>query len=199
MLKSGVHDMERTAREIAAALGDRPLSVEVTTNDPGDMIEQAHTFSQWAKNVVVKIPVINEHGDPCLDVVSRLRREGVQVNVTACLSFGQAMLAVKAGASFVSIFAGRIGDEGNDASTVVRATRTWIDDWHYEARIIVGSIRGAIDVQHAALAGAHVVTVPPELLARVIDHRYSRETVRQFVADARTASETIARLSGSAR
>lgn len=199
MLKSGVHDVERTAREIAAMLGDRPLSVEVTTNEPAEMLQQARRFAGWANNVVVKIPVINEQGEPCLDVVGQLRREGIRVNVTACLSFGQAMLAVKAEASYVSIFAGRIADEGNDASVIVRATRSWINDWGYDARIIVGSIRGVIDIQQAALAGAHVVTVAPDLLLKLVDHKYSRETVRQFVADARAASETIARLSSTVR
>jgi len=187
MLKCGVRDLEAGARTIAVAIGDRPLSVEVTTNDHELMLMQGRTFATWASSIVVKIPVINEDGEPSLGVISTLEREGVRVNATACLSFAQAMLAVKAGATYVSLFAGRIGDEGGEPSEVIRRTRAWLDDWHYSSRIIVGSIRSVHDVTSAAEAGAHIVTVPPEFLARMIDHRYSRETVRQFVADAHQA------------
>jgi len=187
MLKCGVRDLEAGARTIAAAIGDRPLSVEVTTNDHELMLMQARAFATWSPNVVVKIPVINEDGEPSLGVINTLEREGVRVNATACLSFGQAMLAVKAGATYVSLFAGRIGDEGGEPSEVIRRIRTWLDDWHYASRIIVGSIRSVHDVTSAAAAGAHIVTVPPEFLSKMIDHRYGRETVRQFVADAHQA------------
>lgn len=187
MLKCGVRDLERGAREIAEAIGDRPLSVEVTTNDHELMLAQGREFARWAPNIVVKIPVINEDGVPSLGVISELESQGVRVNATACLSFGQAMLAAKAGATYVSLFAGRIGDEGHDPAQTISTTRRWLDDWGYRAKIIVGSIRAAYDVQAAAAAGAHVVTVPPEFLGKLVEHRYSRETVRQFVADAHHA------------
>jgi transaldolase len=187
MLKCGVSDLEAGARRIAGMIGDRPLSVEVTTNDHELMLMQGRNFATWAPNVVVKIPIINEDGVPSLGVINTLEREGVRVNATACLSFGQAMLAAKAGATYVSLFAGRIGDEGGDPSEVIRQTRAWLDDWRLPSQIIVGSIRSVHDVTSAAAAGAHIVTVPPEFLTKMIDHRYSRETVRQFVADAHQA------------
>jgi transaldolase len=151
------------------------------------MLEQARICSQWARNVVVKIPVITANGRSCLDVVHTLTREDIAVNCTALLSFNQAILAAKAGATYVSLFAGRIADEGGDADAVVANVREWLDKWTYHSRIIVGSIRSAIDVQNAALAGAHVVTVPPQFLAKMVDHRYTRETVRQFNQDAESA------------
>lgn len=187
MLRDGGYDLEARAREIAALIEPRPLSVEVTTNDRQEMVRQAHALAAWAPNIVVKIPVINEFGQPCLGVVRRLEREGVRVNMTACLSFGQAVLGAKAGATYVSIFAGRIADEGNDPARVVAAAAQWLRLWRSPTRIIVGSIRGVPDIQEAAQAGAHIVTVPPALLDRFIDHKFSRETVRGFNEDAARA------------
>lgn len=192
MLTDGIYDMERGARQIAGLVNPRPVSVEVTTNDHAEMIAQARVFASWAPNVVVKIPVINEFGVPSLRVIRALEREeNIRINVTACLSFAQATLAAKVGATFVSIFAGRVSDEGHDASAVIRQTAEWLRLWNYRARIIVGSIRGAIDMQSAMQAGAHIVTVPPPTLAKFLDHRYSRDTVRGFNADARKAVEKM--------
>ena len=184
MFKDGVTDLEEGARKLAALLGDRPLSVEVTTNDHETMLEQARKFATWARNIVVKIPIVNEFGESCLGVMHRLSQEGIAINATAILSFNQAILAAKAGATYVSIFAGRVADEGNDPAVVIRNVRQWLDDWGLSARIIVGSIRTVMDVQIAALAGAHIITIPPQFLPKIVDHRYSRETVHQFVQDA---------------
>jgi len=181
MLKEGVLDVPTEVRRICAVLGERPFSVEVTTNDPDVMLEQAEEFACWASNVVVKIPVVNEHGDPSLDVVHRLESRGIRVNATAAMSFGQAMLAAKAGATYVSLFWGRIADEGHNPATVIRQTRRWLDDWGIGTRIIAGSLRGPIDVQQAALAGSHIVTVPPAILSKLADHKYSRYTAGEFV------------------
>jgi transaldolase len=101
------------------------------------------------------------------------------------------MLAAKAGASYVSIFAGRVADEGGDAPLLIRQAIDWVTNWHYKARIIVGSIRAVMDIQQAAIAGAHVITVPPQFLAKMMDHKYTRETVRQFVDDAVKALEKM--------
>jgi transaldolase len=148
------------------------------------MLEQARTFTTWARNIVVKIPIVNEHGESCLGVMHRLSQEGIGVNATAILSFNQALLAAKAGATYVSIFAGRVADEGNDPAVTIRNVRRWLDDWELSSYIIVGSIRSVMDIQAAALAGAHIITIPPQFLPKMVDHRYTRETVRQFVQDA---------------
>src|SRR5580692_4467491 len=195
MFKDGATDLEDCARRLAAMLGEKPLSVEVTSNDRKVMVEQARTFATWARNIVVKIPVVNEHGESCLGVMHRLSQEGIGVNATAILSFNQAMLAAKAGATYVSIFAGRVADEGNDPAITIRNVRAWLDMWGYTSKIIVGSIRGVFDVQVAALAGAHIVTIPPQFLPKMVDHKYTRETVRQFNDDAaKTNRENVKKM-----
>jgi len=187
MLKDGVYDIEAGAKAIAALLGDLPLSVEVITNDLDEMLAQARTFASWAKNIVVKIPVINESGMPCFGVVKTLESSGVRVNVTAMLSFGQMMLAAKAGATYISLFGGRVADEGQPMGDVIRMTRRWLDDWGFKSKIIVGSVREVMNIQEAAAAGAHVVTIPPQFLARLADHKYTRFTVGEFVRDGQKA------------
>jgi transaldolase len=192
MLKDGVYDIEEGARRICALLGSRPVSVEVTTNDHAEMLKQARVFARWAPNIVVKIPVVNEYGESCLGVIHALNQEGISINTTAILSFNQAILAAKAGATYVSIFAGRVADEGNDPGTVIRQVRQWLDEWDYAAKVLVGSIRAVMDVQNAAIAGAHIVTIPPQFLPKMVDHKYSRDTVRQFNQDAEKAMAQIA-------
>jgi len=191
MLKDGVRDIEAATREICSMVGERPLSVEVTTNDHGEMIRQARVFGSWAPNVVVKIPVVNEDGVSSLGVIHRLNNENIAVNATAILSFNQAILAAKAGATYVSIFAGRVADEGNDPTLVIRNVRSWLDMWGYTAKIIVGSVRTVMDVQLAALAGAHIITIPPQFFPKMIDHKYTRETVRQFNEDAAKSAQVL--------
>ena len=184
MLKDGAYNMESCAREIAVAVDGRPVSVEVTTNNLADMVNQARESAQWAPNIVIKIPIINESGEPCLGVIKQLEQEGIKVNATTMMSFGQVALAAKLGATYASIFAGRVADEGGDAPKLIRIAVDWLESWHYKTKIIVGSIRGVINIQDAACAGAHIITVPPQFLTRMVDHKYTRETVRSFVRDA---------------
>jgi transaldolase len=186
MLKDGVRNMEKAAREIAEIVQGRPVSVEVTTNEPDEMLQQARKIAGWAPNIVVKIPVINQDGASCLEVIHALATEGIKVNTTAMLSFNQVMLAAKAGATYLSIFAGRVADEGHDPAELIASAARWTERWRY-GKILVGSVRGNLDVQRAAAAGAHIITVPPAILEKILDHKYTRETVRGFNADARKA------------
>ncbi len=192
MFKDGVYDVEKGAKRLASLIGERPFSVEVTSNDHEEMVAQGRVFATWGPNIVVKIPVVNEFGEPSLDVINELTSEGVAVNATAILSFNQAMLATKAGAAYISIFAGRIADEGNDPVVTIRNVRHWLDEWDYSAKIIVGSVRTAMDIQNAALSGAHIITVPPPFFSKMTDHKYTRDTVRQFNRDAEKALSEIA-------
>ncbi|TDD96797.1 transaldolase family protein [Actinomadura rubrisoli] len=172
---------------LANAIHPRPLSVEVFADEDHEMLAQARTFAGWADNIVIKVPVIDGDGRPLLEVVHRLESEGVRVNCTACMSFGQAALAAKAGATYVSLLAGRIDDEGNDGSGVVGQTCSWLRDWGMPSRVIAGSIRAPRDVQRLAAAGVHVITVPPPILTKLVDHRYSRATSAQFTRDGQQA------------
>lgn len=192
MLKDEGYDMGKRAKEIAELIYPRPVSVEVTTNHCEQMIDEARGLASWAPNIVVKIPVINEYGEPCLGVVKALVEEGIKINMTACLSFGQVVLGAKAGATYISIFAGRVADEGHDATKLIRESAEWLAGWEYHSKIIAGSIREVINIQDAALAGAHIITVPPQFMSKMIDHHYSRATVQQFNQDAQKALAKMA-------
>lgn len=186
LLKDGVFEMENGIRAIAECIGNRPLSVEVTTDELEEMHAQAVEFTSWAENIVVKIPVINQFGQPSLGVVHRLREEGVKVNVTGILSFNQLVLAAQAGGTYLSVFAGRVSDEGNDASTVIKRSVKFTERWNL-GKVLVGSIRGTADIQSAIVAGAHIITIPPEFLLKMVDHKYTRETIREFIDNAKKA------------
>ena len=191
MFSDGVYDMEKGAREIAALVASCPVSVEVTTNDLEEMLTQARKFSGWAPNIVVKIPQITQDGIPCYGVIRQLESEGIKVNATVAMSLGQVILAAKAGATYISIFAGRVGDEGGNAFEVIKNSVEWLERWKFANKIIVGSIRAVADVLQAAIAGAHIITIPPQFLTRMADHKYTRETVKQFISDAQKALEKM--------
>lgn len=191
MFKDGVYDMEAGAKDIATLIDPRPLSVEVTTNDLDEMITQARQFASWAPNIAIKIPQINQDGTPCYGVIKQLESEGIKVNATVALSLGQVILAAKAGATYVSIFAGRIGDEGGNPAEVIMNAVEWLERWDYKSRVIVGSVRTVADVLDAAIAGAHIITIPPAQIDKMADHKYSRETVKQFISDAKKAIEMM--------
>lgn len=197
LLKDGVYDAEAGAKEIAALVHPRPVCVEVTTNDLEEMITQAQRFASWAPNIVIKIPQVTQDGVPCYGVIRQLETEGIKVNATVALSLGQVILAAKAGATYISIFAGRVTDEGGDAPAVIRNSVEWLERWKYKSKVIVGSIRSVGDVLSAATAGAHIITIPPQFLGKMADHRYTRETVRQFVTDAQKAVEMMEKVMGS--
>lgn len=191
MLNDGVYNIEKGAKDIAALVNPRPVSVEVTTNDLNEMMTQARKFASWASNIIIKIPQITQDGVPCYGVIKQLESEGIKVNATIAMSLGQVILAAKAGATYISIFAGRVSDEGGNAPEVIKNAVNWLERWKYKSKIIVGSIREVINIQDAALAGAHIITIPPQFLAKMADHKYTRETVRQFVDDAQQALEKM--------
>jgi len=193
MLKDGVYNMKTGAKDIAALVNPRPVSVEVTTNDLNEMIKQAREFASWANNIAVKIPQITQDGIPCYGVINQLENEGIKVNATIAMSLGQVILAAKAGATYISIFAGRVGDEGGDVSQVIRNSVDWLERWKYKNKIIIGSIRSVADILQAAVAGAHIITIPPQFLDRMADHKYTRATVEQFVSDAQKALEMMSK------
>jgi transaldolase len=191
MFNDGVYDCKAGAKEIAALIDPRPLSVEVTTNDLDEMVCQAQEFATWAPNIVIKIPQENQYGTPCYGVIKQMEKEGIKVNATVALSLGQVILAAKAGATYISIFAGRVGDEGGNASQMIADSVNWLQRWNYKSRIIVGSIRCVADVLQAAMAGAHIITIPPQFIAKMADHHYTRATVAQFIADAQKALDKM--------
>lgn len=183
MYKDGIQNIKSGAQLIANLIDPLPLSVEVTTNNLNEMIQQAHVFSSWANNIVIKIPQINPDGTPCYGVIKQLAMEGIRVNATAAMSLGQVILSAKANATYISIFLGRVTDEGGDANDIISKAVKWTEKWEYKGKILIGSIRSVGDIITAAIAGAHIITIPPQFISKMADHKYSRETVKQFVED----------------
>jgi len=171
-------DLEQRIREVIAA-SSGPVSVELTSETPGAMLEEARRYHAWdPARICVKVP-FSEAG---LKVTHALTRAGVATNVTCLMSFNQAYLAALAGGTYVSIFSGRIRDMGYDARAVISDTRAQIERERLGARIIVGSIRHFMDVNEALAAGAHVVTVPPPILRKMLHNPKTEETIREFNA-----------------
>jgi len=191
MFREGLYDIEQGTRKIAALINPLPLSVEVTTNDLGEMLKQGRQFAAWSPNIVVKIPQINQDGVPCFGVMRQLEKLNIRVNATVALSLGQVILSAKAGATYISIFAGRVMDEGGNASELIMNSVDILENSNFQSKIIVGSIRSVGDILAAAIAGAHIITIPPQYIDQMADHKYTRETVRQFIADANQAIEMM--------
>lgn len=201
-LKAGVtggkQAMVKRAKEIAALIAPLSYSVEVTTDEPQAILEEAREFAALAKNVAVKVTITDRKGESLLPVIRQLVSEGIAVNVTAMTTFNQAILAAKALASgyrenpkakkpsYVSIFAGRISEEhgAEHAFNVIQNVRRWLDSYSMkDMEIIVGSVRSAENVEYWSKAGAHILTIPPEIIGKLLSSARTRETVSQFIED----------------
>lgn len=182
----GIKGIKARTVEIAKIIHPYPLSVEVTTNDRNKMIEQAREFAGWADNINVKITIHGPKGElDNLEVIHILEKEdNIRVNVTAMMSAQQCFLAAMAGASYVSIFGGRVNNMGYNTIEEIKKARKVIDDFELKAKIIVGSTREVLNIIEWLVAGAHIITVSPNLLEGMIVHPYSKETVQQFLQDA---------------
>jgi transaldolase len=195
LLKSGVtggkEAIARRSVEIAKLIAPYPLSVEVTTNEPKAMLEQAREFAEWAKNVMVKITIHGPEGElENLEIVHVLEtKNDIRVNVTAMMSAQQCLLAALAGATYVSIFAGRVNNMGYNCVEEIRKARQVLDGQGLKAKIIAGSTREVLNVIEWLAAGAHIVTVVPEILKGMIVHPYSKDTVKMFLRDAAKAEK----------
>jgi transaldolase len=197
MLKQGVRGMrgiEQRAREIAALIAPYPVSVEVTSQDRARVMEQAKLFASWAPNINVKVTIHGPDGETeNLEIVHELEtRHDIRVNVTAMMSAQQCFLAALAGASYVSLFGGRVNNMGYNVVPEIARLRGLLDRFGLGARIIVGSTREVLNVIEWLEAGAHVVTVVPELVAGMLVHPYSKETVQMFLRDAAAANTELA-------
>lgn len=175
-VKSGITDLEGHMAKILKMV-DGPVSIEVTTNDQQEMLEQAMMFATWGENVVVKLPM-NVAG---LKTCKILTERGIKTNVTACMSSKQAILAAKAGATYVSLFWARIEDMGYDAAAIVKETRDILDIHKMKAQIIVGSFRSISHITSAMKTGAHVLTIPSDLLKQMPWNPRTESTINEFL------------------
>ena len=156
-----------------------PVSAETVATDHKTMLEEGRKLAKIAKNVAVKVPLTPDGLKTC----KALRSEGIMVNVTLCFSAGQALLAAKADASFISPFIGRIDDTGIDGMELISEIRTIYDNYGFKTEILAASIRTVNHVKQAALIGADVATIPPATLRALVKHPLTDKGLEQFLAD----------------
>lgn len=191
MRATGVTDYEGFALDLLATIQNLPISFEVFADDEVEMEEQARHIAGWGSNVVVKIPVMNTEGVPTYDLVRRLSREGIRINVTALLSLEQVrkVCAALQGSerAYVSVFAGRIADTGRDPMPLMREAVGMVND--VNAELIWASPRELLNVFQADEVGCHVITATGDVLKKLSLigkdlHEFSQETVQMFRRDA---------------
>lgn len=160
-----------------------PLSVEVFTTDPQEMIAQAHELVEKIdyENLNIKVPI----GWDELEVIHRLSRDGIAVNCTCIFNEGQSALAAQAGAEYISIFLGRLKDIGGEPIPVIRNVRDMLDESGHTAKIIVGSVRHPKEVVDAHLAGGHIVTTGMKIYQAMASHPQTDKSVEGFLRDFR--------------
>ena len=192
MRKAGVMDYRAFARDILAAIPDRPISFEVLSDDLDEMERQARVIAAWGDNVYAKIPVTNTLGESSVEVVRSLTRAGIKVNVTALLVLDQVrdVCAGLAGGApaFVSVFAGRVADTGRDPIPLMAAAVELLRP-HPQIELIWASPRELLNIFQADSVGCHIITATNDVLAKLalIDKdldEYSLETVKMFRDDA---------------
>jgi len=189
----GMQGIESLSKEIARMIAPLPLSVEVTTTDRERVIQQARTFAGWADNINIKVTIHGPEGElENLEIIHELEtKHDMRVNVTAMMSAQQCFLAALAGATYVSIFGGRVNNMGYNACGEIKKLRQALDQFGLGSKIIVGSTREVLNVIEWLNAGAHIITVVPKLLEGMIVHPYTKETVQMFLRDATKAEEML--------
>ncbi len=184
--KSG-RDFLTVIREICDIV-EGPVSAEVAAVDAALMVKEGRKLAAIASNVTVKLPLTWEGLKAC----RTLSGEGHKVNVTLCFSANQALLAAKAGATFISPFIGRLDDIGEDGMRLIEDIRTIYDNYPaLKTEILAASIRHPLHVTQAALAGADVATVPPSVLKQIVKHPLTDKGLEQFLADWSKTGQSI--------
>lgn len=186
ILKSGRKILEVT-KEICDIV-DGPVSAEVAATDYDAMMKEAAVISRIAPNICIKLPLTLDGLKACKALTS----EGHKTNVTLCFSATQALLAAKAGATFISPFIGRLDDTGIDGMELIREIRQIYDNYGYETEILAASIRTVNHVKDAALIGADVCTVPPATLRALVKHPLTDKGLETFLADWAKTGQSIA-------
>ena len=171
-----------------AEIVEGPISAECVSRDEDDLVAEALELASWHERVVVKIP-IDANG---LAAIRRVSQQGVQVNTTLIFSLNQALLAARAGAAYVSPFVGRLDDIGHDGMQLVRDAVQVLDQYHLPAQVIAASLRGPQHAAQAALAGAHIATLPFGVLEQMLKHPLTDKGIEAFLADWRSAQAQLA-------
>ena len=177
ILKSGGNIAEVTKQ--ICDIVDGPVSAEVVATEYKEMMREAKILAKIADNVCIKVPLTLDGLKAC----KAIRSEGRQVNVTLCFSANQALLAAKAGASFISPFIGRIDDTGSDGMELIAEIKQIYENYDFATEILVASVRTVNHVKQAAMIGAHVVTAPPATLRALVKHPLTDKGLEMFLAD----------------
>lgn len=186
VMKAG-RDMMEVTREICDTVNG-PVSAEVTATDFAGMMAEAEVLAAIADNVCIKVPLTFDGLKAC----KALTGQGRMVNVTLCFSAGQALLAAKAGATFVSPFIGRLDDAAIDGMDLIAEIRTIFDNYDFPTGILAASIRTVNHVKQAAMIGADVVTAPPATLRALVRHPLTDKGLEAFLADWEKTGQKIA-------
>ncbi|MBB4066297.1 fructose-6-phosphate aldolase [Gellertiella hungarica] len=183
--KSG-RDFKEVIAEISA-LVDGPVSAEVAALDFEGMVAEGEHLARIASNVVIKLPLTLAGLKACRHFAS----SGIRTNVTLCFSANQALLAAKAGATYISPFVGRLDDLNIDGMELIRDIRVIYDNYGFETQILAASVRTANHVREAALAGADVATIPPAVIKGLASHVLTDKGLEQFARDWAATGQTI--------
>ena len=179
LAEKGVNFRDRVSEILS--LVDGPLSVELTKTAGSDdeLVDEAREYSSWnPKNVVIKVPMFGDGRG--LRIVNRLRKENIKTNMTCMMATNQVLLAAKVGATYASIFFNRVRDSGGDPVRVIEESKRIIEEGGFSTRIIVGSIRKPEDLNEAAVAGAHIITIPYKILMQMPFHQKTEDTIKEF-------------------
>jgi transaldolase len=185
IMKSGRDFMEVT-REICGIV-DGPVSAEVVALDHAGMMREAEVLRKIADNVCIKVPLTLDGLKTC----KALSNDGTLVNVTLCFSANQALLAAKAGATFVSPFVGRHDDNGFDGMQLIADIRLIYDNYDFRTEILVASVRHSVHVLEAAKIGADVMTAPPAVIKGLVKHILTDKGIEGFMADWAKTGQSI--------
>jgi transaldolase len=156
-----------------------PVSLEVIATETEQMLEEAHKLKKFGQNVVVKIPM-TANG---MKAVRKLKEDGINTNVTLVFSSNQAILAAKAGASYVSPFIGRLDDIGNEGMILIKEIMQIFRNYQFKTEVLVASIRHPVHVIEAGMIGADIVTLPPEILGKMLTHPLTDKGLALFLSD----------------
>lgn len=184
-IKGGWEGIRKHCKQMATLVAPLPVSVEVTSDGIDETRKQALDIASWAENINVKVTIHGpEGGTENLGLIHELEtRHDVRVNVTAMMSAQQCLLAAMAGATYVSIFGGRVNNMGYDSRLEVSRLRLLLDAFQSPSKIIVGSTREVLNIVEWFEAGADIVTAVPSLIEGMLVHPYSKETVKMFLED----------------
>ena len=158
---------------------DGPISAEVVSVTAPEIIKEGEELAAWHKNIVVKVPLIAEG----LKAVKVLTAKGIKTNVTLCFTASQALLAAKAGATYISPFVGRLDDISTEGMQVIRDIRTIYDNYGFETQILTASARSPMHFLEAALIGSDVITSPYKVIKQLLHHPLTDSGLKQFLAD----------------